>query len=220
MKKNIDMSKTYFLVNGENYNLKDDKRLLIPYIQDGKTGLVTRQGEIKIEACYYDYIISDCYTEKDMIRVGRNYASGYIQENGKIKAYNGTKWGIMDAKLNLLIPIEYDRIIISDDKKLLTVKNRPSHHAVINMKNEYIVPFRKYQWIGGFWKGYARVMISLSSSIRQWGIINSSGDEVLPLEYKYIWDFYGRNTQSTTIVKNNGETFDFSLCKNQLIEKE
>ena len=88
------------------------------------------------------------------------------------------------------------------------------------MKNEYIVPFRKYQWIGGFWKGYARVMISLSPSIRQWGIINSSGDEVLPLEYKYIWDFYGRNTQSTTIVKNNGETFDFSLCKNQLIEKE
>ena len=113
------MSKTYFLVNGENYNLKDDKRLLIPYIQDGKTGLVTRQGEIKIEACYYDYIISDCYTEKDMIRVGRNYASGYIQENGKIKAYNGTKWGIMDAKLNLLIPIEYDRIIISDDKYCL-----------------------------------------------------------------------------------------------------
>lgn len=55
MQKNVDMSKAYFLVNGENYNLKDDKRLLIPYIQDGKTGLVTRQGEIKIEACYYDY---------------------------------------------------------------------------------------------------------------------------------------------------------------------
>ena len=63
MQKNVDMSKAYFLVNGENYNLKDDKRLLIPYIQDGKTGLVTRQGEIKIEACYYDYIISDCYTD-------------------------------------------------------------------------------------------------------------------------------------------------------------
>lgn len=211
MQKNIDMSKAFFLVNGENYNLKDDKRILIPYIQNGKIGLVTNQGEIKIEACYYDYIISDCYSEKDLIRVGKNYAFGYLQENGKIKAYNGTKWGIMDAKCNLLIPIEYDRIIISDDKKLLTVKNRPGHHAVINMKNEYIVPFGKYQWISGFWKGYARVMTSLSSSIRKWGLINSSGDEVLPLENKDIWDFYGRNTQSTTIVKNDGEMFEFSL---------
>ena len=51
MQKNIDMSKAFFLVNGENYNLKDDKRILIPYIQDGKIGLVTNQGEIKIEAC-------------------------------------------------------------------------------------------------------------------------------------------------------------------------
>ena len=46
------------------------------------------------------------------------------------------------------------------------------------------------------------------------------GEETAKEEYKYIWDFYGRNTQSTTIVKNNGETFDFSLCKNQLIEKK
>ena len=54
MQKQIDMSKASFLVNGSNYNLTEDKRLLIPYIQNGKTGLVTNRGEIKIEACYYD----------------------------------------------------------------------------------------------------------------------------------------------------------------------
>lgn len=211
MQKQIDMSKASFLVNGSNYNLTEDKRLLIPYIQNGKTGLVTNRGVIKIEACYYDHIISECYAKDDLIQVGKNYAFGYIQDNGNVKAYDGTKWGIMDTDCNLLIPVEYDRIIISDDKKILTVKNRPGSHAVVNMKNEYIVPFGKYQWISGFWKGYARVMTSLPSAVKQWGIIDSNGIEVLPLEYKAIWDFYGRNVLSTTVVKNNGESFLFTL---------
>lgn len=213
MQKNIDMSKAYFLVNGENYNLKNDKRLLIPYIQDGKTGLVTRQGEIKIEACYYDYIISDCYTIEDLIRVGRNYAFGYVQGNGNIKAYNGTKWGIMDAECNLLIPVEYDRIIISDDKKLLTVKKRPSSHAVINMRNEYIVPFGKYQWIDGFWRGYARVMKTLSPTTRLWGLIDKEGKEVLLVKYKGVSNFYGKNNRYATVYDINGETFNFPINK-------
>jgi hypothetical protein len=213
MQKNVDMSKAYFLVNGENYNLKDDKRLLIPYIQDGKTGLVTRQGEIKIEACYYDYIISDCYTIEDLIRVGRNYAFGYVQGNGNVKAYNGTKWGIMDAECNLLIPVEYDRIIISDDKKLFTVKKRPSSHAVINMGNEYIVPFGKYQWIDGFWRGYARVMKTLSPTTRLWGLIDKEGKEVLLVKYKGVSNFYGKNIRYATIYDINGETFNFPINK-------
>lgn len=213
MQKQIDMSKASFLVNGSNYNLTEDKRLLIPYIQNGKTGLVTNRGEIKIEACYYDCIISDCYTKEDLIRVGRHYAFGFIQENGKVKAYHGTKWGIMDTECNLLIPVDYDNIMFSEDKTIFTVKKRPGSYAVINLKNEQIVPFGKYQWISGYWKGYARVMISMSPSVRQWGIINSNGDEVLSLEYQNIWDFYGKNVLSTTVVKNNGESFLFSLSK-------
>ena len=119
----------------------------------------------------------------------------------------------MDTECNLLIPVDYDNIMFSEDKTIFTVKKRPGSYAVINLKNEQIVPFGKYQWISGYWKGYARVMISMSPSVRQWGIINSNGDEVLSLEYQNIWDFYGKNVLSTTVVKNNGESFLFSLSK-------
>ena len=39
----------------------------------------------------------------------------------------------------------------------------------------------------------------------KWGIINEAGEEVLPVEYDEIWNFYGKNRFSTKVVKN-GET--------------
>ena len=39
-------------------------------------------------------------------------------------------------------------------------------------------------------------------SFQKWGIINTEGVEVLPLEYDEIWKFYGKNIRHTTVVKH------------------
>lgn len=36
----------------------------------------------------------------------------------------------------------------------------------------------------------------------KWGIINEKGEEVVPVEYDEIWKFYGKNLESTKVVKD------------------
>ncbi len=38
------------------------------------------------------------------------------------------------------------------------------------------------------------------------GIINEKGEEVLPVIYDEVWNFYGKNRYSTTVVKNGEST--------------
>lgn len=39
----------------------------------------------------------------------------------------------------------------------------------------------------------------------KWGIINERGDEVLPVEYDDVWNFFGKKRTSTKVVKNGVE---------------
>ena len=50
----------------------------------------------------------------------------------------------------------------------------------------------------------------------KWGIINEQGEEVLPLEYDEVWNFYGKNRKSTYVEKNK-QAWDFILSNCSLI---
>ena len=82
--------------------------------------------------------------------------------------------------------------------------------AVIDRNNNYIVLPGKYDYIDGFDKcGLARVKLDGKTHIfdpekstrDRWGIIDTKGNEVLPLEYSEIWSFYNKNRRTTTVWK-------------------
>ena len=70
------------------------------------------------------------------------------------------------------------------------------------------MPVKKYKKIDGFDNNLARV-IGFND---KWGIINEKGEEVLPVEYSEIWNFYGKNKISTKTIKNGIES-EMSLCE-------
>ena len=59
----------------------------------------------------------------------------------------------------------------------------------LDSNNEPIVPFGKYIWIDSYFTcGYARVKgYSIIEDKEYWGIINTLGVLVVPLEYDNIW---------------------------------
>ena len=89
------------------------------------------------------------------------------------------------------------------------------HYYVVDNKNNYIVPPGKYDYIDGFDKcGLARVKIDGKEEIYhpenstkdRWGIIDTKGNEVLPLIYSEIWSFYKKNRLTTTVWKGGNIT--------------
>ncbi len=103
--------------------------------------------------------------------------------------------------------------------------NSDGQYGVMDKYWNLIVPFGKYDWISDFSYGLARVRkggifpttfpttiegntISMKKTLEGdnlWGIINSNGKIVLPLEYDDIWKFEGRGFLKTTAVKNGHE---------------
>ena len=97
---------------------------------------------------------------------------------------------------------------------LATILN-DGHYYVIDKANNYIVRPGKYDYIDGFDKcGLARVKIDgkvniyhpENSTKDRWGIIDTKGNEVLPLIYSEIWSFYEKNRLTTTVWKGGDIT--------------
>lgn len=66
---------------------------------------------------------------------------------------------------------------------LSLVRNEKHEYAYINECGEEVVPFGTYSWCDPlFVCGYARVLTNTG-----WGIINTQGTVVIPLEYDKIW---------------------------------
>ena len=89
--------------------------------------------------------------------------------------------------------------------------NEMHQWGVIDPNGVIIVPFGRYDWIDNFDQGLARVNIRIPqggnryATAKKWGIINERGEEVLPLEYDEIWNFYGKNRYSTKAVLDGEE---------------
>ena len=87
--------------------------------------------------------------------------------------------------------------------------------AVTTLTGQIIVPFGKYDWIDSFDEatGWARVKIgkaasSVQNNSNRWGIIDKEGNEILPVEYKKVWNFKDKGRTSTA-VETEGERLEF-----------
>lgn len=211
-----------FIVPANCYDVHNDRRLLIPYEENYKIGFVD-QNAVPIITPTYDRIQGNIYNQDDVIIVGTRYILSYTNNSkNKINSYERYKWGVIDAHGKPIFDTEYDGIIISDGKhQLFSLYDNSKGYCVMDRNGSIIVPYGKYNYIDGYSKGFARVKIAGQSngainSKDKWGIINEQGEEVLPVEYDNIWNFYEKDRQSTKVIKNGIETNIFFRDLSQL----
>ena len=97
-------------------------------------------------------------------------------------------FGLKDKSGFIIIPPQY--IEMNDFScGLSMVRNKQYQYAYIDINNKQIVPFGKYSWLdSSFVCGFARVMdYDIVHEKKVWGIIDTLGNCVIPLEYDKIW---------------------------------
>lgn len=191
-----EFSNVRILVDYSEYDIKTDKRLLIPFSYYQHYGLINRIGEIVVQP-KFDRILDSCFDKDDLIRVGIFYTYGFNRKD-EPATYMLTKWGLIDSCGDFILDPEFRGIGVSDNKKTLTLNHMDGQYEVITVDGETIVPKGKYQWIDSFDSGYARVNF-YDGEDKYWGLIDDKGNEILPLKYYRIWNFFHKNRKWITI---------------------
>ena len=97
-------------------------------------------------------------------------------------------YGVKNCKGDIVIPFLYKEMY-PFSCGLSMVRNQNYGYAYINQYNQQVIPFGKYSWCDGqFVCGYARVVkYDVLEEKNKWGIIDTKGNIVIPLEYDKIW---------------------------------
>ncbi len=101
--------------------------------------------------------------------------------------YDGL-FGAKDGKGDVIIPFLYKEMY-PFSCGLSMVRNQKYQYAYINQSNEEIIKFGQYSWCDSrFVCGYARVVKYCTFEQKdKWGIIDTKGNVIVPLEYDKIW---------------------------------
>lgn len=201
-----EFSNVRILVDLQDYAINQDRRLLIPFSFCQYYGLMNQDGEVVVEP-KYDRILDSCREDSDLIRVGITFSYGFNRASKEPSTYHRTKWGLLDSRGNVLLETNYLGIGISTDRRLLSLHHLDGQYEVVTIDGEVIVPKGKYTWIDSFDCCFARVNYFDGES-KKYGLIDSTGKEVLPLQYSDIWNFYGKNREWVTV-----EAIDEHGCK-------
>lgn len=195
---------TKVIVPASGYDFSADKRLLIPFTQRELIGFVNREGEVVVKPQFamYDY---DCYSSDDYIRV--MIADTHCSPSGGSKnskyyygLINYIGETIFETKYYMLFPVK-------GKKGLYVVENKKWEYGIISVLGEVVVPFGKYDLIEGFDRGIARVKIGKRSNGyknhgNKWGIIDTSGNEVLSVEYDEVCQFQEKGYKNIIVEKD------------------
>ena len=85
-------------------------------------------------------------------------------------------------------------------------------YGVVTTDGDIIVPFGKYDWIDQYCLGITRVKIGkrsngMKKSKCKWGIIDTKGNELIPLIYDNIWNYKEGPYDTLTLEKDNKEIY-------------
>lgn len=97
-------------------------------------------------------------------------------------------YGAKNCKGDIVVPFLYKEMY-PFSCGLSMVRNQNYGYAYINQYNQQVIPFGKYSWCDGqFVCGYARVVkYDVLEEKNKWGIIDTKGNIIIPLEYDKIW---------------------------------
>ena len=201
---------TKVLVPAIGYDFSADKRLLIPFTERELIGFVNREGEVVVKPQFAMYY-GDCYAENDYIRVVVIETFGFPKSGGKVSTYQRPLYGLINHKGEFILEPTYQSLTPAIGNKNLFTVELNWKYGVLTALGEEIVPLGKYDWIDGYDNGLARVNIKNNTGqgmlgcTSKWGIIDEKGNEVLPVEYDSIWNFYGKNRTYTKVVQEGKE---------------
>lgn len=137
------------------------------------------------------------------------YKKEYTNGNVTVVENEKYEYGVIDNNGNIIVPFGKYAWIDEYDQGLARVRT-------IGLTNytKNIVSICTDLENGEFIEGQDAIASYYNNERREhperfakWGIINESGEEVLPLEYDTIWNFKRKNRTSTWVEKN-GEGWD------------
>ena len=204
------------IVDSSNYNLQNDKRLLVPFVKANKSpksytqklGLLNRDGGVVVKPIY-DFVVGDCYSKNELLALGRYYQE---PNNPHVFCYYDIYSGVGELVFGDVIDF-----VMSTDRKLATIFVNSEYEygwGVASSDNSYLIRPGKYDWISGFHKGYARIKIGKETNGNAdaevlWGIINTNGLDVLPPTYHNICNFYDKEYDSVKVQKEKDGNYEF-----------
>ena len=226
MKKINYSNQAKIISPASSYNFHDDKRLLIPFMEGRYIGFMNQDLDVVVSPAKSRYTMyyGECYSDTEKIKVAVDYLYGFNRASGTVSSYLRTLYGLINSNGEEILKPEFFALVSAiGNSEIYTVQNRNFEYGVIDITGRVIIPFGKYDYIGGFDKGLARVKIGKQSSglvenNNRWGLIDIIGNEVLPIEYDAIWSFYGKKYNSI-IVEIDGSRKSISIYDLRYNEK-
>jgi len=181
-------------------------------IEGGKWGLMDVKGDVIIPNIYDGLNSRYSIMDSNLIIVNKGAEVIFLEDE---VAYGG-KWGVVNFKNQLIIPLEYDEIFYTKGvfvaKKIeKIIKNNKEHiiykYGVINSNNEIVTPFI-YDYIDeSLWVCRGCVTQEMFDLVNgTFGVINNLGETVLPLIYSSIW----RSEDSLYYHVNKGLKYEYN----------
>jgi hypothetical protein len=189
------------------------------YSNSRKHGLITPGGKILLEPIHYNQVDFDPIYH--VSKIVNNHGEGLINAAGRIVipvAYSDIKlmgnrvqvqsragFGLFDLEGNMLIPLEYTRLIKFNEGLWGALKKE--HIEYFNNEGKKTSP-HIYERGHYFMEGYAAVKRN-----GKYGFINSTGKEVIACEYDTVYAFKDGKSQGI----KNGKSFHFSVPEKKQI---
>ena len=133
-------------------------------------------------------------------RSEKTYGNVIVIQNSRYQ------WGVEDLEGNIIVPYGKYEWIDGFDQGLARVRTVGQITYTKNVSAIYSINKEsKVEEITDPELIHQRILEDKRKQpgiFAKWGIINEQGEEVLPVEYDDIWNFFGKNRRSTKVVKD------------------
>lgn len=170
--------------------VKEDDKKHVLFLYDCVSRIV---GSFYMSKGMYGFTSQEIIAQRDVLRFFKTWSNEY-------KKWMPCVWGNLDR--NCIVNARNGiRTVFRNGKYYVDNRNL--------YKKNYLVPPGKYDYIDTFDSGLARVKkngkIDINDSnnnvYAKWGIINSEGEELIPVEYIRIIDFCNKERKITILSK-------------------
>ena len=133
-----------------------------------------------------------------------NYGNVTVVEN------RDYQWAVIDSQGNFVVPFGKYGWIDGFDSGLARVRTNKSLGRAVNIKTIILgIGTSNPRAIEGrenIQKYFDYDKVNNPEKYAKWGIINEKGEEVLPVIYDEVWNFFGKNRYSTKVEKDGVES--------------
>jgi len=164
----------------------------------GKIGYVNTNGEIVISLEYDD---------------SRSFENGFASVGIGNASTADIKWGLINTKGEVVIPLEYGWwfYIARDGDEVTTTfsgNDGNNYYAVFNINGEVIIPVNAVEGHVLPKEGVRAISDGNNTGESNWGLINSIGEIVIPLEYgweSFYSTYRATITEGITFLEKDGK---------------